>query len=1089
MKKISKRNVLCVLMTVMLVMSSLAPGIAMGAEQDGTYDSIGTIFQSDHMEMKITLDGDDLLPDNEELFSGYVQQRFDREIYGDISLFGLSAGDRLPEGSLERNVYEILKEDIKKVADGKRESLIFDVDTGLKSLSWSIEELGLSGGTYTEKELQQAILNKLQLSGTFDFSKVFYCLLTDCPYELYWFDKTKGAIYAFNKYDFNNNTASITNLVFGFYPAEAYKGSEDFTVDITKTGAASNAVKNAQTIVSQNENLTDVDKLTAYKDAICDAVSYDFDSADESNNTLYGDPWQIIYVFDGNEETNVVCEGYSKAFKYLCDLSEFDGEVNCFLAVGVCGGDHMWNVLEYNERNYLVDVTNCDEDTVGAPDKLFLVGTQGTNNNRNHKFTLSINGSPRAIEYIYDESEEDLHCDGYPALTPGRLQEIPESVINAVTGYSDVYDGQNHDAVVIGSEASGYNISFSNEKDGEYSDVNPTVKNVSDSRAVWVEISKDGYETIKKPVNVSISKKTLTIDGAVISDKEYDGQGNIPLSNVTMVTLNGDEDELTLGTDFEVISAQIKGTDYYAGVKQADITVSLNSTEKTGNYSLPNGTYTGTVNIVAAPQTISSIYTSVDNAYELVVGGDSVDLSNLASSDVEGKELSFNISEGAEYASLNGTALTPTKAPGTVKIIASAGEYNAGGSDEPEYQAAEDVTIYVKVVSKMDLSSFIDISGITGLDKTYDGKAADRKGNAVIDKAEYKVLENSLVYEYVGVDGTAYDKSDIAPSDAGTYKLMVSIPTDNKKYKGSAEKKFEISKATIEVKAKNKSVYVNGAVPDLTNPVINEDYTVTGLIGEDQLVGTAVMLYEKDGKTVTPDSKAEAKYDIVISGLSAPAGGNYNEVTPINGVLSIVKKQEALPGAALPPMPLPAAQEPTIQAGEGAKVTLNSDGTTAKITLSDDYELADVTLNGVSKGKITEISGLKTGDKLVVITAKKAVESEEQKLEEIISMLKSRHLKARSRLTVLKNGKKAVCITWSEENGEDMNFDGVQIFRSVKKNSGYGKKPIYVSKSDRYYNTGVKKGTKYYYKVRGFIEFNGKKYYTDYSTKAIRTVK
>ena len=104
-------------------------------------------------------------------------------------------------------------------------------------------------------------------------------------------------------------------------------------------------------------------------------------------------------------------------------------------------------------------------------------------------------------------------------------------------------------------------------------------------------------------------------------------------------------------------------------------------------------------------------------------------------------------------------------------------------------------------------------------------------------------------------------------------------------------------------------------------------------------------------------------------------------------------------------------------------------------------------------------------------------------------MLKSRHLKARSRLTVLKNGKKAVCITWSEENGEDMNFDGVQIFRSVKKNSGYGKKPIYVSKSDRYYNTGVKKGTKYYYKVRGFIEFNGKKYYTGYSTKAIRTVK
>lgn len=1089
MKKISKRNVLCVLMTVMLVMSSLAPGIAMGAEQDGTYDSIGTIFQSDHMEMKITLDGDDLLPDNEELFSGYVQQRFDREIYGDISLFGLSAGDRLPEGSLERNVYEILKEDIKKVADGKRESLIFDVDKGLKSLSWGLDELGLSGGTYTEKELEQAILNKLKLSETFDFSKVFYCLLTDCPYELYWFDKITGVAFGFNKYGYNNKTAYIVNLFFIFTPAEAYKGTEGNTVDTAKTGAASTAVENAQKIVSQNEALPDIDKLTAYKDAICAAVSYDFYSANESSNTPYGDPWQIISVFDGYTTTNVVCEGYSKAFKYLCDLSEFDGEVNCFLAIGDCGGDHMWNVVEYNDKNYLVDVTNCDEKTVGEPDKLFLVGVQGTDDGSTHTFTLNVGDLPRAIRYTYDESEADLHCDGYLALTPGRLQEIPESVINAATGYSGVYDGQNHNAVVIRSEASGYNISFSNEKDGEYSDENPTVRNVSDSQAVWVKISKDGYETIKKPVNVSISKKTLTIGGADISDKNYDGQGDIPLANVKSVTLNGDEDGLIFGTDYKVESAQINGTDYYAGEKQADITVSLNSTATAGNYSLPNGMYTGNVNIVAATQTISSIYRSEDTAYELVVGGDSVDLSNLASSDVEGKKLSFNISEGAEYASLDGTILAATSAPGTVKVMVSSGEYNVGGSDEPEYQAAKDVTIYVKAVNKTNLSSFIDVSGITGLDKTYDGTAVQREGNAVINNDDYKALESSLIYEYEGVGETNYPASQEPPVNAGTYKLVVSIPAENKKYKGSAEKNFEISKATIEVKAKNKSVYVNGAVPELTNPVINEDYTVTGLIGEDQLVGTAVMLYEKDGKTVTPDSKAEAKYDIVISGLSAPAGGNYNEVTPINGVLSIVKKQEALPGAALPPMPLPAAQEPTIQAGEGAKVTLNSDGTTAKITLSDDYELADVTLNGVSKGKITEISGLKTGDKLVVITAKKAVESEEQKLEEIISMLKSRHLKVRSRLTVLKNGKKAVCITWSEENGEDMNFDGVQIFRSVKRYSGYGKKPIYVSKSDRYYNTGVKKGMKYYYKVRGFIEFNGKKYYTGYSTKAIRTVK
>lgn len=892
MKKMWKKNVMCILIAMMLSVSSFAPGTALAAVQEGTYYSISTMPQNGYAEMKITLDGDDL-PDNDELFSGYVQQRFDREIYGDISLFGLNAGDRLTPNSIDKTVYEKLKEEIRKVADGERDSLIFTIDTGLESLNWSIDELGLSGKEYTQMELQQAILNKLKLPETFDFNKVFYCLLTDCPYELYWFDKTKGAAVEFN-YGCSSNTAYITKMSFKFTPAEAYKGTGDYKVDTSKTGAASKSVENAQTIVIQNEALSDIDKLTAYKNAICDAVSYDSDSANASSNTPYGDPWQIIYVFDGNGDTNVVCEGYSKAFKYLCDLSGFDGEVNCFLAIGDCNGvGHMWNVVEYNKHNYLVDVTNCDEGTSGAPDKLFMVGVQGTDNNKTHIFGRGVNNLPCEMIYTYHESEEDLHCDGYLALSTENPLSIPESVINAVTGYTAEYDGQSHSAVIVGEEASGYTVRFGSSENGPFTDINPQVTNVSDNGTVWVEISRKYYEPVKIPVNVEVMKINVAISTAEISD----------------------------------------------------------------------------------------------------------------------------------------------------------------------------------------------------FDKTYDGTAVQREGNAVINNDDYEALESSLIYEYEGVGETNYPASQEPPVNAGTYKLVVSIPAENKKYKGSAEKNFEISKATIEVKAKNKSVYVNGAVPELTNPVINEDYTVTGLIGEDQLVGTAVMLYEKDGKTVTPDSKAEAKYDIVISGLSAPAGGNYNEVTPINGVLSIVKKQEALPGAALPPMPLPAAQEPTIQAGEGAKVTLNSDGTTAKITLSDDYELADVTLNGVSKGKITEISGLKTGDKLVVITAKKAVESEEQKLEEIISMLKSRHLKVRSRLTVLKNGKKAVCITWSEENGEDMNFDGVQIFRSVKRYSGYGKKPIYVSKSDRYYNTSIKKGMKYYYKVRGFIEFNGKKYYTDYSTKAIRTVK
>ena len=158
----------------------------------------------------------------------------------------------------------------------------------------------------------------------------------------------------------------------------------------------------------------------------------------------------------------------------------------------------------------------------------------------------------------------------------------------------------------------------------------------------------------------------------------------------------------------------------------------------------------------------------------------------------------------------------------------------------------------------------------------------------------------------------------------------------------------------------------------------------------------------------------------------------------------------------------------------------------ATITFDDGYELTDVVLNGVSLGKVTEVKGLKTGDKLVVTAAKKATEPTK---EDILATLADQKLVARSKVVTMKKGKKAVRITWYNANGEMMEFDGVQIYRSVKRNSGYGKKPIFTSKTDKYTNTSVKVGTRYYYKVRGFVIIDGQKYYTDWSLKAIRTVK
>ena len=101
-------------------------------------------------------------------------------------------------------------------------------------------------------------------------------------------------------------------------------------------------------------------------------------------------------------------------------------------------------------------------------------------------------------------------------------------------------------------------------------------------------------------------------------------------------------------------------------------------------------------------------------------------------------------------------------------------------------------------------------------------------------------------------------------------------------------------------------------------------------------------------------------------------------------------------------------------------------------------------------------------------------------IQDIQMTLKSQQVKV--------NGKKAVKLTWAAPEGVDL--DGYQIYRSTKKNSGYGTKPIFTTEKESYTNTkGMKTGAKYYYKVRGFKYIDGKKVYTDYSTKAWRTIK
>ena len=164
---------------------------------------------------------------------------------------------------------------------------------------------------------------------------------------------------------------------------------------------------------------------------------------------------------------------------------------------------------------------------------------------------------------------------------------------------------------------------------------------------------------------------------------------------------------------------------------------------------------------------------------------------------------------------------------------------------------------------------------------------------------------------------------------------------------------------------------------------------------------------------------------------------------------------------------VPSGQQPTIQSGEGATVALNADGTAAKIVLQEGYELVDVTLNGVSQGKVTEIKGLKTGDKLVVITKKQETLAQQEKKrdKQVKQTFDALKLKARSKK--LKNGNIRISFAGQFAEFEALAKQGYTIkyrfYRSTKKSSGY--KRMFLSEQPIYINTYGKRGTMYYYKA------------------------
>ncbi len=225
----------------------------------------------------------------------------------------------------------------------------------------------------------------------------------DCP-QVFWLKApkynvsisiTKGA----------SITGTVKSVTIGIGSAVLYEGA------FADRAAFNTAVQSAVIEIKKelSSDTSRAETLKTIHDYLCEKIVY---GENTFSHSAVG-----VFLKGGT----VVCEGYAKSYKILCD--QFG--IPCALVVGDANeGAHMWNYVQMEDTNwYLVDVT-WDDQTTGIFDTYFLAGNNTTvfNNKKvseertvRTNFSNSTSTMSFTIPVLNSESYAAVH--GLPAHT------------------------------------------------------------------------------------------------------------------------------------------------------------------------------------------------------------------------------------------------------------------------------------------------------------------------------------------------------------------------------------------------------------------------------------------------------------------------------------------------------------------------------------------------------------------------------------------------------------------------------------------------------------------------------------------------
>ena len=410
--------------------------------------------------------------------------------------------------------------------------------------------------------------------------------------------------------------------------------------------------------------------------------------------------------------------------------------------------------------------------------------------------------------------------------------------------------------------------------------------------------------TVTQPTGLKadITQAPLTITGATVTSKTYDGNDSATITAVSFSGLKNGE-TLTADVDYTVSDAKYDGVNATGSdaATKVEFMVMLNTSGTAANYSLnlTEGSQSATIGKASYSYSDSTLDTkgsrgetnTFGDANAYVVTGGTVS-SSITVNDTNGifeETPTYDNSTGKLTYKLKSSATDGQKA--TVTLPVTSANYN-------DYN----IVVTVGVTPKETVAI-----GITGGTYEYDGTA---HAPTDISVTEGKVSKSALEVTYKGADGTTYPESTTAPTNAGKYIMTVKVPDSNLKYTGSAACAFEIKpKAlTATITADNKTYDGNTTAtvtPTLEGVVGSDSGKVTAVVtnpvfadknaGDNKKVTASITLEGTASANYTVNATAETTANITakevtISGVTVESSKIYDKTTSAaitnNGTIS-----------------------------------------------------------------------------------------------------------------------------------------------------------------------------------------------------------